>query len=121
MIEGRMRKKRFPSQALDQFLLRFPTGLRDKIGAAARANNRSMTAEMVGCLDRAYSGRTVAGEPGDIVIPGNSAAADVLFELRDQQAYVTKIVEGVAERLARLESKTASDASHRHKKQSRSA
>ena len=38
----------------DQYTVRFPDGLRDRIKAAAEANNRSMNAEIVATLDRYY-------------------------------------------------------------------
>jgi Arc-like DNA binding domain len=36
-----------PSRKLDQLLLRFPDGLRAKLTTAARANHRTLTAEIV--------------------------------------------------------------------------
>lgn len=38
----------------DQYTVRFPDGLRDRIKAAAEANNRSMNAEIVATLEREY-------------------------------------------------------------------
>lgn len=35
-----------PSRTADQFLLRFPDGMRDRIAAEATKNNRSMNAEI---------------------------------------------------------------------------
>lgn len=43
-----------PSKQLDQFVVRLPDGMRDRIKAAAEANNRSMNAEIVATLERAY-------------------------------------------------------------------
>ena len=40
----------YPSRELDQFLLRLPDGMRDRIAAAAKSNNRTMTAEIVSRL-----------------------------------------------------------------------
>ncbi len=37
----------FPSQKQDKFVLRLPDGVRDKIKDVAKANNRSMNAEIV--------------------------------------------------------------------------
>lgn len=39
--------QRPPSRALDQFVLRLPEGLRDRVKQAADASRRSMNAEMV--------------------------------------------------------------------------
>lgn len=43
-----------PSKQLDQFMLRLPDGMRDRIKAAAEANNRSMNAEIVATLEEKY-------------------------------------------------------------------
>ncbi|WP_370158471.1 Arc family DNA-binding protein [Salipiger bermudensis] len=40
----------------EQFMLRLPDGMRDRIRAAAEANARSMNAEIVSTLERAYPG-----------------------------------------------------------------
>lgn len=39
-----------PSRKLEQFIVRFPDGMRDQLKAAAEANMRSMNAEIVGRL-----------------------------------------------------------------------
>ncbi|MEC5382136.1 Arc family DNA-binding protein [Aurantimonas sp. C2-6-R+9] len=39
-----------PIQTLDKFIVRLPHGMRDKISDAAKANNRTMTAEIVARL-----------------------------------------------------------------------
>jgi hypothetical protein len=38
----------------DKFMLRLPDGMRDRIKAAAEANNRSMNSEIVATLEEAY-------------------------------------------------------------------
>lgn len=38
----------------DQFTVRFPDGMRDRIKAAAEVNNRSMNAEIVATLQEKY-------------------------------------------------------------------
>lgn len=43
-----------PSRKMDQFIVRLPDGMRDRIKAAAEANNRSMNAEVVATLEEAY-------------------------------------------------------------------
>jgi len=44
----------FPSTKQDQFMLRLPDGMRDRIKAAAEVNNRSMNAEIVATLEEKY-------------------------------------------------------------------
>jgi len=40
-----------PAKKQDQFIVRFPDGMRDKIKESAEQNNRSMNAEIVAALD----------------------------------------------------------------------
>jgi hypothetical protein len=49
--------RKFPSQELDKFILRLPDGMRDEIAAAAKANNRSMNAEIVLRLQNSSSSK----------------------------------------------------------------
>ncbi|AWI89204.1 hypothetical protein C0214_13615 [Methylobacterium sp. DM1] len=44
----------YPSDQADRFQVRMPPGLRDRIKAAAEANNRSMNAEIVSTLSEKY-------------------------------------------------------------------
>lgn len=44
----------YPSDRLAKFVLRLPDGMRDRIKAAAEANNRSMNAEIVATLEEKY-------------------------------------------------------------------
>lgn len=46
--------KEFPSDKADKFVVRFPDGMREKIRAAAEANNRSMNAEIVSRLENSF-------------------------------------------------------------------
>lgn len=46
----------------DKFIIRLPDGMRDRIKAAAEANNRSMNAEIVARLERSLNG----GVGGDL-------------------------------------------------------
>ncbi|RHZ98836.1 Arc family DNA-binding protein [Cereibacter sphaeroides] len=47
------------SRELDKVIVRLPDGMRDRIKAAAEANNRSMNAEIVATLEETYPDRTV--------------------------------------------------------------
>lgn len=44
----------FPSRSLDKIIIRVPDGMRDRIKRAADANGRSMNAELLVLLERAY-------------------------------------------------------------------
>jgi hypothetical protein len=50
-----------PSRTADKFIVRFPDGLRERLAASARANRRSMNAELVVHLEAALAGQ--GGEP----------------------------------------------------------
>lgn len=50
-----MTKELPPSRTAEQFVVRFPDGMRDKIAESAKANNRSMNAEIVARLERSFS------------------------------------------------------------------
>lgn len=45
-----------PSRTADQFVVRFPEGMRDRIASEAKANNRSMNAEIVARLEMSVTG-----------------------------------------------------------------
>jgi hypothetical protein len=63
-------RKLYPSEQQDRFIVRLPNGMRDKIGVAARANKRSMNAEIVNRLEASFSS---AGEP---LLVANQDAAE---------------------------------------------
>lgn len=53
----------YPSRDLDKFVLRMPEGMRDNIRIEAVRNKRSMNAEIVYHLERAYD--LTENEKGD--------------------------------------------------------
>lgn len=57
MAHSRMTKR--TPQTQDKYVLRLPDGMRDRIKAAAEANNRSMNAEIVATLEEYYPGPAV--------------------------------------------------------------
>lgn len=48
----------YPSETQDRFIVRFPDGMRDRIKAAAEANNRSMNAEIIARLQDSFVAET---------------------------------------------------------------
>ncbi len=50
-----------PSRTADQFVVRFPDGMRDQIAEAAKANNRSMNAEIVARLQASFAEASLVG------------------------------------------------------------
>ena len=69
----------FPSRGLDKFVLRLPEGMRGKIGVAARANKRTMNAEIVQRLEASFS----STDKPLLVVKKNTAEADIIWEFRD--------------------------------------
>jgi len=43
----------YPSQAADQYMLRFPPGLRERVKQSASVNHRTMNAEMIHHIEAA--------------------------------------------------------------------
>ena len=66
-----------PSRQADQFVVRLPFGLRDKIKEEAAKAGRSMNAEVVHHLTRAYDGRARAVIEEARAIFGDAAAAQL--------------------------------------------
>ena len=52
--------RNFPSRKLDKFILRLPDGMRDAIAASAKANNRSMNAEIILRLENSFAPEAAA-------------------------------------------------------------
>lgn len=44
-------RKQFPSEQQDQYMLRFPKGMRDRLKAEAEKNKRSLNSEIIARLD----------------------------------------------------------------------
>lgn len=52
-----MSKELPPSRTAEQFVVRFPDGMRDRIAEAAKNNKRSMNAEIVARLQQSFDTR----------------------------------------------------------------
>ncbi|XHB99348.1 Arc family DNA-binding protein [Nitratireductor sp. ac15] len=63
-------------KAADQYVVRFPDGMRDQIKALAKANLRSMNAEIIFALE-ARIRATAGGEFGDLA-PAVASRTDAL-------------------------------------------
>ncbi|KAA9181991.1 MULTISPECIES: Arc family DNA-binding protein [Delftia] len=69
-----------PSRTADQFVVRFPDGMRDQIAALAKANNRSMNAEIVARLQGSLETGAVLGPRVGNVVTSAEGQADELAE-----------------------------------------
>ena len=71
-------RKLYPSEKQDRLIVRFPDGMREKIGALARANGRSMNAEVIDRLQR-----TLVAEPGGDGADKTEAGLKMLSEIHE--------------------------------------
>lgn len=92
----------FPSRGLDKFVLRLPEGMRDKISMAARANKRTMNAEIVQRLEASFAS---TDEPL-LVISKNTAEVDIIWELRNSmQSLLAEVAKLPANLMKAIEAK----------------
>lgn len=70
-------KPAFPSDAADKVLVRMPDGMRDQLKSAAKANNRTMNAEIVSRLEDSFSGMRPQG-----IAEFERMKSEILQELR---------------------------------------
>ena len=47
-------RKPYPSEQQDRLIIRFPDGMRDRIAALAKANGRSMNAEVISMVEASF-------------------------------------------------------------------
>ncbi len=76
---------KFPSQEMDRFNVRLPSGMRDAIAERARENGRSMNAEIVQILEDALSSKQprmilISDEAHRSNIPLDEKHLEELFE-----------------------------------------
>lgn len=75
--------KEFPSDKADKFVVRFPDGMREKIRAAAEANNRSMNAEIIARLQDSFAAEDGLKHPvpaGSTMTTRTAAAVQELIQ-----------------------------------------
>lgn len=89
-----------PSRTADQFVVRFPDGMRDQIAALAKANNRSMNAEIVARLQRSLE----ADQEVEQRTSGSGAAPEdveqALAQIEQGARILKDVIRGRAELIA---------------------
>lgn len=70
-----------PSRKLDQYIVRFPDGMRDRLKAVAAENGRSLNAEIIARLEASFR----QGGGGDM--------QDILAKVLDQQVRIVETME----------------------------
>jgi enolase len=75
-----------PARYLDKFMLRFPEGMRDRIAEVAKANGRSMNAEIIARLQKSLADERSAAVLGDFgeAAYDRSKAMDLLLDKVEQ-------------------------------------
>jgi hypothetical protein len=73
-----------PSQTADKFIIRLPDGMRDQIAEAAKANNRTMNAEIVARLQASFSEERQPGLTKEELLQLVNAAIDERIEREKQ-------------------------------------
>ena len=97
--------KKSPSDEADKYIVRLPEGMRERIKAAAEANNRTMNAEIVARLQASFNKPSfnLAGEPssaGGLLGP-NGIQAFLEQQKIDFQKSLRDSVESDIERIAK--------------------
>lgn len=87
-------------QFKDRYMLRLPDGMRDRIKAAAEANNRSMNAEIVAALEKAFPPATTTT---DLLSEYHSLSSSLLREgISDaERQAIKRTMDGLYEELIR--------------------
>jgi hypothetical protein len=84
------KEKNYPSRTADQFVVRLPDGMRDRIAESAKANKRSMNAEIVARLQESFSPVSREGTLEDAIkifqaeAEKMGAKFQLVFEKRDK-------------------------------------
>lgn len=87
-----MARPTYPSDLVDKALVRFPPGLRDRIAAAAKSNNRSTNSEIIARLEASFPSPMTEGA---------RKVAEAL--LRDPSPDVLDALDKIGDQLAKLE------------------
>ena len=83
-------RKPYPSEVQDRFIVRLPKGMRQQLANAAKTNNRSMNAELVFLLERAFG---ASAQPPD----ANPASKDDIVALTSELAKMRTLLERSAQ------------------------
>ena len=76
-------RKPYPSEQQDRLIIRFPDGMRDRIAALAKANGRSMNAEIISMIETSFR-RTE--RPTD-----EEQKSDMAHEIRELRGVIEKL------------------------------
>lgn len=66
----------YPSETRDRFMVRLPDGMREKIGAAAKASSRTMNAEIIHRLSFTFGINPRGSGEGEVYPEGGSPSSN---------------------------------------------
>lgn len=84
-------RKPYPSEKQDQYMLRLPNGMRDRLKAEAEKNRRSLSAEIVARLEASLVRQELGGG-----IMGKAEDVKRVFDPETE-----RLIEALADRVAR--------------------
>ena len=97
-------RKPYPSETQDRFLIRFPEGMRQKIAEEAKANNRTMNAEIVARLQRTFDVDHISDPvTGEQIQEFLLRDTDVSKSLREELEKFTTLRDRLAESVEKAE------------------
>jgi plasmid stability protein len=82
-------RKPYPSEQQDRLIIRFPDGMRDRIAVLAKANGRSMNAEVISMIEASFR---KAERPTD-----EERKADLAQEIRELRGVIEKLQTEIGE------------------------
>lgn len=98
----------------DQFMLRLPNGMRDRVRTLAEKNNRSMNSEIIAALEAWVGGQASTSNERSLL---KSRLDDLAARRESAEAQMTEIrraMHEVIERLARMEEQDRRNADRHH-------
>ena len=98
------------SRDSDKYIVRFPDGMRDALKAAAKANNRSMNAEIIDRITRSLEGAPI---PLSVV---TREVGDILERMRELKSQAECIVKEWAAEVAERAGKNSGEIDEESKK-----
>lgn len=98
-----------PSRKLDQYIVRFPDGMRDRLKQEAAKNNRSLNAEIIARIQQSFKGFTGILEQADELAGEDQDLVAIMMELEGkfQQLNSLLLSKRAEERRAKMKSKKA--------------
>ena len=89
---------RFPSQEMDRFNVRLPSGMREAIAERAKANGRSMNSEIVQILQEALDTDKAISESDLVDFDSTQAAFNATSTPEEKEIFLTTLAKKIRSR-----------------------